>query len=236
MAAGPLDELYGLPLSEFTAARNAAARELKQEGDADAAAVVAAAQKPNLPAAALNRLVREERRRVEQFLAAAAGLRESQLAAGDDVAARTSRFRESLADLVALAAGMLERGASDGVRTAIRRSLEAAAVDDASAERLLEGRLVHELEPAGFGSLAVHAPASPSQKTAKKQEPSRVDRAALTRARQRVERAQHEVARAEGSERDASDALDTARARHANARSELDAAEDALAQLEAGET
>ena len=52
-------KLYGLPLSEFTAARNARAKELRKD-DSELAAAVAVLPKPSVAAAALNELVRED--------------------------------------------------------------------------------------------------------------------------------------------------------------------------------
>ena len=47
-------KLYQLPPGEFTAARNALAKRLKNEGDRDGAALVAALAKPNLSSWAVN--------------------------------------------------------------------------------------------------------------------------------------------------------------------------------------
>ena len=69
-----VDRLYGLPLAEFTRARNEAAGELRKAGQRDAADQVKALRKPTAVAAAVNRLVREHRREVEQFLRAAAAV------------------------------------------------------------------------------------------------------------------------------------------------------------------
>ena len=56
------EKLYGLPPSEFTAARNARAKKLKQD-DPELAAAVAALPKPSVAAAALNELCARTRRR-----------------------------------------------------------------------------------------------------------------------------------------------------------------------------
>src|ERR1700737_5621001 len=66
------DRLYGLPLAEFTRARNEAAAELRKAGRRDAADEIKALRKPTASAAAANRLVRGHRTDVEGFLAAAA--------------------------------------------------------------------------------------------------------------------------------------------------------------------
>src|SRR5207248_2616268 len=53
-------ELYGLPLAEFTSARNEVARRLKAEGDDAAAEEVRSLRKPTVPVWAINRLARTE--------------------------------------------------------------------------------------------------------------------------------------------------------------------------------
>jgi hypothetical protein len=139
-----IDRLYGLPLSEFTAARNEAARDLRKTGQREAAELVKALRKPTAAAGAVNRLVREHRDEVEQFLRAAAELRDAQFSGKGDLAAATRLEHEALERLTA-------RGGEE-----VRQSLLAASVDDEAAGRLLDARLERELEPAGFGTLLAH--------------------------------------------------------------------------------
>jgi hypothetical protein len=54
------DDLYALPLEEFTAARNELARSLKAAGDADEAARVKKLKKPPVSAWAVNQLARDD--------------------------------------------------------------------------------------------------------------------------------------------------------------------------------
>ena len=141
-----IDRLYGLPLAEFTAARNEAARELRKAGEREAAERVKALRKPTAAAGAVNRLVREQRSEVEQFLRTAAELRDVQLSGRGDLGAAKRREHEKLERLTGIGG------------EAVRQTLLAAAVDDDAAQRLLEARLEHELEPRGFGTLLEHAP------------------------------------------------------------------------------
>ena len=55
-----IDQLFALPLDEFTAARNELARRLKQDGDAEAAEGVRGLAKPTVAAWAVNQLARRE--------------------------------------------------------------------------------------------------------------------------------------------------------------------------------
>jgi hypothetical protein len=149
-----IDRLYGLPLEQFTQERNEAASELRKAGQRDEAGRVRALRKPTTAAAAVNRLVREQRGEVERFLRVAAELRDAQFSGKGDLAVARRQEQEELAALIRI-------GGED-----VRQSLLAAAVDDDAARQLLEARLERELEPRGFGTLLVHAPSAPARPVA----------------------------------------------------------------------
>jgi DNA-binding phage protein len=182
MAADEIaDRLYGLPIEEFTSARNDAAAELRNAGRRDEADEVKALRKPTAAAAAVNRLVREHGDQVEEYLAAAAALRDAQFAGKGDVAAATKLGRETLDRLVDLASAE------------VRQTLQAAAVDDAAAEELRRGRLERELEPRGFGTLLSHAKRAPAKpKPAKPKPDDRAARAKLQQAKDALTAARSE--------------------------------------------
>jgi hypothetical protein len=73
-----IDELFALPLDEFTAARNALAKRLKQDGDAEAAEAVRTLSKPSVAAWAVNQLARRDPETVRSLLNVAARLRSAQ--------------------------------------------------------------------------------------------------------------------------------------------------------------
>jgi DNA-binding phage protein len=182
MAADEIaDRLYALPIEEFTSARNDAATELRNAGRRDEADEVKALRKPTSAAAAVNRLVREHGDQVEEYLAAAAALRDAQFAGKGDVAAATKLERETLDRLVDLASAE------------VRQTLQAAAVDDAAAEELRRGRLERELEPRGFGTLLSHAKRAPAKpKPAKPKPDDRAARAKLQQAKDALTAARSE--------------------------------------------
>ena len=62
------EELYGLPPGEFTRARDARVKELRTEGDREAADAVKGLRKPTVAAWALNQLARRNRRDVDLLL------------------------------------------------------------------------------------------------------------------------------------------------------------------------
>jgi cytochrome P450 len=140
MADDPVDEaaerLFGLPLEEFTAARNAAAKELRDRGLGPEADEVKALVKPSLAAWAVNRLTRRRHADLDEFLEAAATAREAQLGGRADAREAVLRQRDLLERLVGAALDELGGPASDSVVGRIRQTLEAASVDDGAAEAL----------------------------------------------------------------------------------------------------
>jgi hypothetical protein len=176
-----IDQLYGLPPAEFTAARNQAAATLSGE-DRER---VKALRKPTAAAAAVNRLVREHRDDVDAFLSASASLRDAQVAGKGSLEDVTKRQRDALARLV-------KAGGE-----AVRQSLLAAAVDEEAADELLAGRLERQLEPRGFGTLLSHVKPSPRRAHAKK------PKADNREARRKLDEAKEELRAAEAEERQA---------------------------------
>src|SRR5258705_14001983 len=61
-------DLYVLPLEEFTTARDAAAKQLRADGDPDAGKAVKALRKPSRAAWAINRAVRAEPGAMENLI------------------------------------------------------------------------------------------------------------------------------------------------------------------------
>jgi hypothetical protein len=194
--ADPVDEaaelLYGLPLEEFTAARNAAAKELRGRGLREEAEAVKALAKPSAAAWAVNQLTRRRHADLDEFLEAAAAARDAQLSGAGDARDAVQRQRQALETLVRTAGEELG-GASEAVAARIRQTLEAAAVDDGAAEAVRLGRLDKELEPAGFGTLAAHAPKVPrGKRAAPRRETPAAARRALDEARARLREAEDE--------------------------------------------
>ncbi|HEV3363230.1 MAG TPA: hypothetical protein VG795_03665, partial [Acidimicrobiia bacterium] len=154
------EDLYGLPLEEFTPARDALAKELKAAGRKDEAAEVKSLRKPSVAAWALNRVAREHPDAVERLQAVGADLREAQQAAMSGDAGSLRDAGRALADEVDRVAGL----AADVLRAAGRpvsaaqqeklvSTLRTAAVDDEAGDALARGVLVEELESTGFSLL-----------------------------------------------------------------------------------
>jgi hypothetical protein len=221
VADAEAERLYGLPLDEFTAARDARARELRQNGQREKAAEVAALRKPVLAAWVVNMLARDERADVRELVGAAKGIKAGR--EGADAA-----FREALERLTAAARRLLE-GEGRSVEATLQQvagTLRAAAASD--PELLAAGTLTQPVESSGFGAMAGASPASPRSRARKEKERPKVDRRAVERARKALAAARDEArdlqraaSAAEREARKAHDAAEQARARVAEAEARL---------------
>jgi hypothetical protein len=197
---GTVDRLYGLPATEFVAARDDAVRELRQAGHRAEAEQIKDLRKPTAAAAAVNRLVRERRGEVEGLLAAAKALREAQFGGGD-VAVASARERESMERLVKVGG------------EPVRQSLQAAVVDSEAAQELLAGRLVRELEPRGFGTLVTDVPQTGRRRPAAGRQARAPEKKGVDqRAREELSEAKRALDSAEADLRRAQEAVAKARA------------------------
>jgi hypothetical protein len=147
-----IDQLYQLPLGEFTAARNAM---LKETSGADRAEVRKLA-KPNAPAWLVNQLYWRRRKTYDRLVDASERLRAAhrQRIGGKaaDVtaaeAAHASALKSALDDIRTLAAAAGE-ALSPATLTSVNETLQ--ALPSAAAA---PGRLTRALRPAGFEALA----------------------------------------------------------------------------------
>src|SRR4051794_6591106 len=161
------DDLYGLPLGEFTAARDALAKRLRGEKRREDADFVKGLKRPSVAAGAINLAVRAPR--ADDLLVAREGLGSAHgalldgLGAAAAVRAATAREREAVRDLTRLALG---DDASAATEEKVRATLHAAAVDDEVRELLAAGRLEREAE-AGVDAMALMASASARSSGAK---------------------------------------------------------------------
>jgi hypothetical protein len=159
-----VDRLYALPLSEFTAARNALAKELKSKDDRAGAARVAALAKPNLSSWAVNQIYWRRRPVFDALIEAGDRFRKAQSAhlTGRRAAdlQEISRERQEALD-AALKAGLeflRESGSTASqMRDRIVRTLEAIAAYGRTSPEEARGRLSEDMNPPGFEALAALA-------------------------------------------------------------------------------
>jgi hypothetical protein len=180
------DRLYGLPLEEFTPARDALAARMKSAGDAGVASEVKALRKPTTPAWAVNQLARRQRPLVEELIAACDRLRNAQqelLGGGSaqGVWEATLAERDIVGRLIHEAERILEGRGYGTTRTMLDRiadTLAAAATDPEARASLRRGVMTAEMRRAGFGDILggdadIPAPrVKPSPRTAPQRKPS----------------------------------------------------------------
>src|SRR5215204_1756203 len=164
-AVGSIDELYQLPLSEFTAGRNSLATRLRKSGKTGNADEVRSLVKPSIPAWAVNQVYWKHRAVFDRLLGAGDRLRKAQSStlAGKsaDVRGALDAVREALSQLSRLAASELEtagHNASPGAMRAVTATLEALSAYGTADHAPPAGRLVDEVDPPGFETLATLVP------------------------------------------------------------------------------
>lgn len=151
------DELYSLPLPDFTPARDERAKELKADGAADLAQRVKALKKPSTAAWVVNLLVRRETDQVEQVLSVGAALREAQAAMSAGELRTLTRQRRQVTAAVTQQARRL--AADEGLRVTesvaeqVEATLTAAMVDADCGRAVRSGLLVAPLATTGVEPL-----------------------------------------------------------------------------------
>jgi hypothetical protein len=221
------DGLYGLPPEEFTAARNAAAKELRKAGERKRADRVAALRKPSRAAGAINMLARTDRDLVDAVIAAGARLRAAQEGAlGGGSADELREAARAERDAVEAASGAAGKaaGLTGANLQRIRSSLHAAATDDDVRDQIAAGRLVADHEPVGLGPFGAGA-AAPASK-AKPKAPAKRASKQSAEARRRITDAQRD-------ERRAARDLEAAERAHEKQREAVERARARLAETEA---
>jgi hypothetical protein len=153
------DHLYGLSPDEFTAARNAAEKTARSDGDRELAAAVKALRRPALAAWAVNLLVRHRRELVDQVVSLGDQLRQAQSLLQGDALRDLARQRRQLvaavaAETRALAADEGDQQLSEAALRQVEETLQAAMTDRAAADAVLSGLLAQPLSSTGLASLA----------------------------------------------------------------------------------
>jgi hypothetical protein len=146
------ERLYGLPPEEFTAARDAAAKQASGE----VRKAVKALRKPSVSAWLVNRLLRDQPELVDQLLELGAALAEAQAQrSGVDLRALGQQRRELVQAVTQAATSTAGRDVTPVVRSEVEQTLEAALADPAAADAVRTGALVRPLSFAGFGGVDV---------------------------------------------------------------------------------
>lgn len=229
-----IDELYQLPLAEFTAARNALAKSI---GGADASRVKGL-EKPTVVPWAINQLYWHDRAAWDRLMKSGAALRTAQIAALEgkkaDVRKAGEAHRKALAESVERATELSGRHGAKPQPEPLSRMLEALSISAAPLPH--PGRLTDVVQPAGFEALTGVTPHAAPPAPVKRGETKAaahkgadvipIDREAVRRA---------EAARREKDARIAAStrSLERARAAESQARRALARAEEELRAAEA---
>jgi hypothetical protein len=165
-----IDDLYRLPLAEFTTARNALAKSLPK----DQAAPIKALAKPTVVPWTVNQVYWRARSTYDRLMKSGEALRKAQIAALEgrtaDVRAASEAHRRAISEAVAegerLAAPAGIKPGSD----ALARTFESLSLATSAAQT--PGRLTEAMQPAGFEALLGVTPseagsAKPEVRTAK---------------------------------------------------------------------
>lgn len=229
-----VDELYRLPLSEFTPARNELAKRLKAEGRADEADEVKALRKPTVPVWLVNQLAHERELDVQRLRKAGEAVAKGQAAAtsGRSSEAFTTARREEQHALSRLSDAAREIASREKLGAgAVDRAIEtlrAASLTEEGRELLKRGRLTEELEPPGFEALAGLVEAPPKRAKTPKEDKG----AALKQARERLKELRAEEREADAAVRAAEREAERAQKEAEAARRRADEAAEARAEAE----
>lgn len=217
------DELYGLPLERFTAARNERARQVRDEGDVQAAAAIAKLAKPNTVGWLANQLVRAHPEQVGPLLELGAAMRAATAALDAEQLRTLSAQQRRLVHAIVQHARRLagDRRLGDEVVRGLEDTLHAALADAQAAEELASGRLTGGLSRSGFPSVDAAAAAA-APKARPKAAPAGTD------AGVRPDAAAARLRQAQQDEAEAHRAAERAAAEQGHALRRLDEAQRAV--------
>ena len=146
-----IDDLFRLPLAEFTSARNGLAARLKKERRVDDAERVKLLSKPSITAWAVNQLYWDHRDAFDDLIATGKRFRAAKMR--DSLDAR----REALTHLMDLAEQLLRDAGHNPALDTMRRittTLEALSAHALLGDGPTPGRLTNDVDPPSFESLA----------------------------------------------------------------------------------
>ncbi len=202
-AADDTARLYGLPLDEFTAERDALAKRLRADGERDEAALVKKLRKPSVPAWAVNQAVRNDKRAAKALLKAGEGLANAQEAmlsgsASADLREAMGAHGEAVERMMGPVSEALGTGASATNLDRARETLRAVAGDQELRAEFEAASVVRDREAVGFGGAT---PAVLKPAPARKRGPAKSRKRAETAVRKAQRALESAAAEAEDAER-----------------------------------
>jgi DNA repair exonuclease SbcCD ATPase subunit len=156
-----IDELFRLPVAEFTGARNALAVRLKKEGRPNDAERVKLLAKPSVSAWAVNQLYWDHRDAFDQLIATGKrfshGPTSRRTGKAADMRESLDARRDALVQLSELATELLRDAGHNPSQDTVRRvtaTLEALSAYALLPDGPTPGRLTNDVDPPSFESLA----------------------------------------------------------------------------------
>jgi hypothetical protein len=147
-------ELYGVPTDEFTAARNARAKQARDGGNRELAAAITKLPKPTAAAWLANQLVRNAAHELSALLSLGQAMRQATAALDREELRRLTRDqRAAMAALVQRARDLANAAGqriNDPAVQGLEATLHAALADPDAADQLATGRLAGALRSSGF--------------------------------------------------------------------------------------
>lgn len=162
-----VDDLFRVPLSEFTAARNALAARLKKSGRGDEAGFVKALGKPSISAWAVNQLYWNHRTAFDRLISSGERFHKAQASGkGADMRAALDARREALTQLAEFATSLLGNAGHNSAPETIHRittTLEALSAYASRSDAPRAGRLIQDVDPPGFESFGSSIPSAKTE-------------------------------------------------------------------------
>lgn len=191
-----IQRLYGLPFGEFTAARNTLAKDLRKQGDKDAAEEVASLPKPTVSAWAVNHLFTTDSESMEELLASGDRARKAlrSILSGGDPGALRDAIQEArdlaneLRDRAVAAVAEETRKPGQAIVDRIATNLQSLAFSPAAEPVIQRGWMDVDLPPPGFEVLAGLQLAGLPKKAARPPKPAPVKKPAPAKADREAER------------------------------------------------
>lgn len=210
-----IDRLFQLPLQQFTAARNALVARLKKAGRDEEARRVGRVGKPSVSAWTVNQLYWRYRQDFSRLLETGDRFRDAQqgqlAGKGTGLRGALEARREALSSLLTRAPKVLRDAGHDATPEVMRRittTLEALATYGTLTDAPAAGRLIRDLQPLGFETLAALVPRPgngrkrltaprvlPFSKKREAKEPGATGRTSAKREREAEVAAQRQAAR-----------------------------------------
>lgn len=218
-------ELFGLPMDEFTTVRNKRSKQARADGDRDLAQQIQRLRKPTTSAWLVNQLARHHADELEPLLALGRDLRAAGGSLGGDELRALTRQRHQVVH--ALVQVTRRRGREHGIKVSnavadeVRGTLEASLADPDAATAVLAGRLTQPLQQVGFGVFA------PDDRQPRAESTSRSEAAVTDLDSHRRERAGRAREQAEQALQQAEQALEQAQSSFRLAQHEQHAATEA---------